>query len=80
MLVKNKAVFKRQKPASFMVWAGLTTCGRKTPLIFIPEGVKINQKVYLDMMSMQVLPWIKKQEWRIRIASSKMAHHLIQQN
>ncbi|QQP54502.1 Putative DD37D maT transposase, partial [Caligus rogercresseyi] len=61
--VKDKTVFKRQKPASVMVWAGVTTCGRKTPLIFIPEGVKINQKVYLDMMSMQVLPWIKKQEW-----------------
>ncbi|QQP39076.1 Putative LOC100197594, partial [Caligus rogercresseyi] len=36
--VKDKTVFKRQKPASVMVWAGVTTCGRKTPLIFIPEG------------------------------------------
>ncbi|QQP55122.1 Putative DD37D maT transposase, partial [Caligus rogercresseyi] len=54
--LKDKTVFKRQKPASVMVWAGVTTCGRKTPLIFIPEWVKINQKLYLDMMSMH-------QEW-----------------
>ncbi|QQP54656.1 Transposase, partial [Caligus rogercresseyi] len=42
--VKDKTVFKRQKPASVTVWAAVTTYGRKTPLIFILEGVKINLK------------------------------------
>ena len=30
-----------------MVWAGISAIGR-TPLIFVPEGVKINSKTYQD--------------------------------
>ena len=36
-----------------MVWAGATSKGLKTPLIFIEEGVKINQTVL-------VLPWVQE--------------------
>ena len=43
--VDQRTVFKRQSPASVMVWAGVTSDGRKTPLIFIEEGVKVNQNV-----------------------------------
>ena len=39
-----------------MVWAGVTSCGQKTPLIFINQGVKINQHVYLEMIKNKVLP------------------------
>ncbi|KAI6651313.1 hypothetical protein LOD99_5279 [Oopsacas minuta] len=38
-------ISRTQKPASVMIWAGVTAPDR-TPLIFIPQGVKINQSVY----------------------------------
>ena len=41
-----------------MVWAGATSTGEKTPSIFIEEGVKINQHVYLNMLKEQLVPWI----------------------
>ena len=46
-----------------MVWAGVTSCGKKTPLISIEKGVKINQFVYRDMLADKVLPWLESQEW-----------------
>jgi hypothetical protein len=49
--VELSTAFRRQKPPSVMVWAGVTTDGRKTPLVFIEEGVKIDQAVYLHLMS-----------------------------
>ena len=52
--------FRRQKPASVMVWAGATSKGLKTPLIFIEEGVKINQTVYRRMLEEKVLPWVQE--------------------
>ena len=36
---------------------------RPPPLIFLLEGVNVTQKVYLNMLSRQVLPWIKEQQW-----------------
>lgn len=40
---------RTQKPASVMVWAGITHNGR-TPLVFVPEGVKINQQIYRELI------------------------------
>ena len=57
--VELRTAFRRQKPPSVMVWAGVTSDGRKTPLIFIEEGVKIDQAVYLELLSKKVLPWIQ---------------------
>ena len=43
-----------------MVWAGVTADGR-TPLVFIPQGVKINQQVYRESILESVLkPWAQK--------------------
>ena len=47
---ERRISFWCQKPASVMVWAGVMSCGLKTPLIFIEEGVKINQHVYLGLL------------------------------
>ena len=52
--------FRRQKPASVMVWAGVTSTGLKTLLIFIEASVKINQDAYLKMLKGKVVPWVKK--------------------
>ena len=38
-----------QKPASVMVWAGISADSR-TDLIFVPEGVKINAKTYRELI------------------------------
>ena len=51
-------MFRRQKPASVMVWAGLTFTGEETLLIFIEEGIKVNQHVYLDLLKNKLVPWI----------------------
>ncbi|XP_076067677.1 uncharacterized protein LOC143040467 [Oratosquilla oratoria] len=51
-------MFRRQKPASVMVWGGVTSTGQKTPLIFIDEGVKVNQHVYLKMLKEKLVPLI----------------------
>ncbi len=36
------------------------TDGKKIPLIFAPEGVKINKSMYLDMLNDDVLPWLQE--------------------
>ena len=41
--INERSVFRSQGAASVMVWAGVTSCGKKTPLIFVDQGVKINQ-------------------------------------
>jgi len=58
--VENRISFQRQKPASVMVWAGVTSCGLKTPLVFIEQGVKVNQHLYLAMLKDSVIPWIER--------------------
>ena len=55
----------RHHPASVMVWGGVTDCGKKTPLIVIPQGVKVDSDVYIDLLKRRVVPWIKKQKWDI---------------
>ena len=44
-----RSVQKSQHPKSIMVWAGISSFG-KTPLVFIPEGAKINAQVYKDLI------------------------------
>ena len=56
--VEKRTSFRRQKPASVMVWGGVTSSGQKSPLIFVEDGVKVNQHVYLDMLKEKVLPWV----------------------
>ena len=56
--MNDKLMFWRQKPVSVMVWAGATSTEGKTPLIFIEEGVKMNQHVYLDLLRNKLIPWI----------------------
>ena len=41
-----------------MIWTGKTDSGLKMLLIFIEEGVKISQLVYLDMLKDKDYPWV----------------------
>jgi len=48
---------RRQGPPSVMVWAGITQDGR-TPLVFVPDGCKINAETYRNLILEQGLkPW-----------------------
>ena len=42
-----------------MVWAGVAYSGLRTALVFIDDGKKINQNVYLVMLKDKVIPWMK---------------------
>ena len=70
--VERCSSFRRQKPSSVMVWAGVTSTGLKTPLIFIDEGVKINQTIYRRMLEEKVIPGFKKQWERKELRFNKM--------
>ena len=56
--LNERIAYKRQKPASVMVWAGVTSTGEKPPLIFTVEGVSNNQHVHLNVLKEQLVPWI----------------------
>ena len=47
--MQSRSHYRRQKPASLMVWAGVSATW-KSPLIFIPEGCKINARLYIDQI------------------------------
>lgn len=58
--IKKLFATRDQKPASVMVWAGITRNGR-TPMVFVPQGVKIDQKSYRRLVLNAVLkPWAHK--------------------
>ncbi|QQP54569.1 Putative LOC100197594 [Caligus rogercresseyi] len=44
-----------------MVWAEVTSDGKKAPIIFVEEGVKIDQAVYLHFLSEEVVPWVQRE-------------------
>ncbi|KAI6652965.1 hypothetical protein LOD99_4042 [Oopsacas minuta] len=51
---KFRYVSRIQNPKSVMVWAGVSKMGR-TPLVFVPQGVKINSINYREMVLEPVL-------------------------
>ena len=59
ILLNDRLMFRRQKPASVIVWTGVTSSGKKTPLFFIEEGVKVNQHVYLKLLEDHLVLWVK---------------------
>ena len=56
--MNDRLMFQRPKPASVMVWAGVTSTGEKTPLISIEEGVQVNEHAYLNLLKNKLAPWI----------------------
>ena len=60
-------VTRAQGAASVMVWAAVTESGR-SPLVFVEQGVKLNQENYRnDILVGSLLPWakdhFKKRPW-----------------
>lgn len=57
----QRLAYRKQAPASVMVWAAVTAEGR-TPLVFIEQGVKVNQQIYRQkVLSRELIPWARKQ-------------------
>ena len=56
--LNDRLMFRRQKPDSVMVWAGVTFTGEKTSFLFIEEGVKVSQHVYLNLLKNKLVFWI----------------------
>ncbi len=53
-------VQKTKYPASVMVLGVVASDGKKAPLIFFPEGVKVNIKAYQALLKSKMLPWLKR--------------------
>ena len=57
---EGKIVTRRQYPQSVMVWAAVTETGR-SPLFFVPSGVKLNSQRYIaHILEGCLLPSAKK--------------------
>lgn len=48
-----------QKTALIVVWGALASDVKKSPLCWIPDGVKVNKTIFLDFLQTKVLPWIQ---------------------
>lgn len=55
-----RLVTRAQSPASIMVWAAVASDGRKSPLVFIDKGAKVNSDVYIKILSTYALPWLRQ--------------------
>ena len=57
---EEKIATRRQSLPSVMVWSAVTETG-KSPLLFVPSGVKLNTHRYIaDILEGCLLPWAKK--------------------
>ena len=57
---ERRIVTRRQNPQSVMVWSVVTATGR-SPLLFVPTGVKLNSEQYVsDILEGCLLPWAEK--------------------
>ena len=55
----TRSVFRRQKSSSVMVWAAISQTW-KSPLIFVPQGAKVNTKAYIETILTPALQAAKK--------------------
>ena len=70
----RRAVFRCQKPASVMVWAGVLDNGIKLPLLFVHVGVKINSHKYKSMLEEDIVPWLQNHYGDIFMQDGAPAH------
>ena len=59
-MTEGRIVTRRQNPQSVMVWA-VVTATRRSPLLFVPTGMKLNSEWYVsDILEGFLLPWAKQ--------------------
>ena len=71
-----RIAFRRMKPASMMVWAAVSSNGKKSPLVFLEKGVKVNSEVYVKILHEHALPWLLNS---IGSNLQRTVHHLTHQ-
>ena len=55
----TRSIFRQQKPSSVMVWAAISKTW-KSPLIFVPQGAKVNTNAYIETILTPALQAVKK--------------------
>ena len=55
----TRSVFRQQKPSSVMVWATILKTW-KSPIIFVPQGAKVNTNAYVETILTSSLQAAKK--------------------
>lgn len=55
-----KHVCKSKHPAKVMVLGVVASDGQKCPIIFMPQSEKVNTEVYINSLTKNVLPWLRK--------------------
>ncbi len=53
-------VFRSKNPAGVMVLGVISSEGNIMPPHFFPQGLKVNQDMYLDVLRDVVVPWMKE--------------------
>ena len=54
-----RSIFRRQKPSSVVVWAAISKTW-KSPIIFVPQGAKVNTNAYIETILTPALQAAKK--------------------
>ena len=58
--VEGRKVSRPQNLLSVMLWVAITVAGR-SPLIFVPSGVKLSSQRYIsDILEAKLFPWARK--------------------
>ena len=72
---KNQRVVARAvKPKSVMVWAGVGH-NLKSPLVFIPQGIKLNSLSYTKMLEQTVIPWLRRNHLSVTLQQDGAPPH-----
>ena len=69
----TRSVFRQQKP-SVMVLATILKIW-KSPIIFVPQGAKVNTNAYIETILIPALKQPKNTSKTSRSSSNKMVHH-----
>ena len=51
---------KSKHPAGVMVLGVVSSDGRKCPLMFVPQGQRIDSATYQELLQRQVIPWLEE--------------------
>lgn len=54
-------VNRTKHPVHVMMLGVIASNGKKMPPVFIPQGLKVNQHVYMDILKTRVKPWIDEE-------------------
>lgn len=57
----SSSVTRTKHPASVMVLGAVCSDGRKSPLVFVPSGARLNAAAYQQLLATHIVPWLAQQ-------------------